>query len=405
MAVGVFDEVLKRARLVVEETFRSFIRNNDAAAASSLAFFAGLSLIPALFLVTYLLGLTVGSSQAALTKVQQLLQEFLPAYSREILNEVRRITTYKGTIGIVNGAALLLSITPLASSLREELGTIFRRRPHRPFLLEKLYDLLLTVVFLTGLAAIGAIGVVITILRNDHRLPVLTGYAEGIVPVLFFVAAVFLLYLAFSEGMPKRYLLAGAALAALLWFQLRPLFHLFLTYNTGFGFAFGSFKSLFVVMLWLYYSLLVFLLGAELAGVLDRRELVVLRRLTEKRGAVPRKLAARSTVRCAAGEDLFSEGENGDHMFYLLSGKIALRQAGREIATVVTGQYVGVVSFLLGTPRTAAAVALEDCELVAISRTNLIHLMQDSPDFILSMLREVALRLREMSKGTAGDAE
>jgi CRP-like cAMP-binding protein len=34
-------------------------------------------------------------------------------------------------------------------------------------------------------------------------------------------------------------------------------------------------------------------------------------------------------------------------------------------------------------------------ELVAITRQNISHLMNESPDFILAMLKETALRLKE----------
>ncbi|MDH4164534.1 MAG: YihY family inner membrane protein [Nitrospirota bacterium] len=391
-------EAARRIRLIIEETFRSFGRNNDLAAASSLAFTASLALIPALFLVTYLLGLTVGSSQTALAKIQELLKQFLPAYSQEILKEVRYIVAYKGAIGLVNGAVLLLSITPLASSLRDELGTIFRRRPHRPFLLEKFYDFILTVIFLTGIAAIGAIGVIITLARKEMQLPFQPGYFEGIAPILFFIFTVYLLYVAFSEGMPKRYLFAGALMSALLWFAMRPLFHLFLTYNAGFGFAFGSFKSLFVVILWMYYSLIVFLFGAELAASLDRRDIAVVRRLTANSSKVPATLAQRSIARYDAGSTVFAEGDEGDSIFYIVRGGVTIRKGEREIATVGPGQYFGVVSFLLETPRIATAMTAEDSELLVITRQKLGHLMQDSPETIISMLREVALRLRNANK-------
>lgn len=394
-AADVILDVLRRVRLVVAETFRSFVRNNDLAASSSLAFAASLALIPALFLVTYILGLTVGSSQAALVRMQDLLKQFLPAYSQDILKEVRHIAAFKGAIGVVNGVVLLVSITPLASSLRDELGTIFRRRPHRPFLIEKFYDFLLTVIFVTGIAAIGALGVIITILRKDMALPFRTGCFEDIAPVLFFVATVYLLYLAFSEGLPKRYLLAGAMVSALLWFALRPLFHLFLTYNAGFGFAFGSFKSIFVVILWLYYSLIVFLFGAEFAANLDRSELAVVRRLTMNDRSVPTTLAARSIIRHSAGSEVFAEGDAGDCIYFVLTGSLSLWKGEQELSQVVRGQYFGVVSFLLATPRIARAVAREDCELVAITQRNLIHLLQDSPEIVMLMLREIALRLRQ----------
>jgi CRP-like cAMP-binding protein len=65
---------------------------------------------------------------------------------------------------------------------------------------------------------------------------------------------------------------------------------------------------------------------------------------------------------------------------------------------VTAGQYFGVVSFLLETPRIAAAVALDDVELVMITRQNLTHLMNESPEFIQTMLKETAMRLRETNK-------
>ena len=50
----------------------------------------------------------------------------------------------------------------------------------------------------------------------------------------------------------------------LFWFAMRPAFHLFLLYNPGYGFAFGSFKSLFVVIIWIHFSFIVLLAGAEI---------------------------------------------------------------------------------------------------------------------------------------------
>jgi len=41
---------------------------------------------------------------------------------------------------------------------------------------------------------------------------------------------------------------------------------------------------------------------------------------------------------------------------------------------------------------------VEDVELVVITRQNITNLMNESPEFILSMLRETALRLRETNK-------
>jgi CRP-like cAMP-binding protein len=43
-------------------------------------------------------------------------------------------------------------------------------------------------------------------------------------------------------------------------------------------------------------------------------------------------------------------------------------------------------------------VAQDEVELVTISRQNISHLMNESPDFILAILKETAMRLRETNE-------
>jgi membrane protein len=174
-----------------------------------------------------------------------------------------------------------------------------------------------------------------------------------------------------------------------------PLFYSFLAYNPGYGLAFGSFKSLFVVIIWIYYSFAVFLLGAEIAAALERREIIFLKRLIHGERGLPAAVADKFIGRYGPGETIFAEGDGGDQMFAVLKGSVGIWKGGRMIVTVSAAQYFGVVSFLLGSPRIATAVALDDVELVAITRQNISHLMNESPDFILAMLKETALRLKE----------
>jgi len=392
------NDIVKKIWMIAAETISSFRRNNDLAAASSMAFSAMLALIPALFLLTALLGMTIGSSQEAFSKVQDLATRVIPNYSQDIVKEVRYIASHKRTFGALNFLVFLLAVTPLVSDMRSTLGTIFRVRMRRPFLLEKLIDAAITVVFLLGITAIAAAGVAFTIAEEWLRLPGLPPYLGGFVQYLFIAAAFFLLYLAFSRKFLPANLAAGALASAALWFFMGPIFHKFLAYNPGYGLAFGSFKSLFVVIIWIYYSLVVFLLGAEIAAGLERRETVFLKRLMDGKRGLPAAVAERFIVRYGPGETIFTAGDAGDQMFSLLKGNVTILKGGRIIATVNAGHYFGVVSFLLSSPRIAAAVAQDDVELVLITRKNLADLMHESPEFILAMLKETAMRLRETNK-------
>jgi CRP-like cAMP-binding protein len=56
------------------------------------------------------------------------------------------------------------------------------------------------------------------------------------------------------------------------------------------------------------------------------------------------------------------------------------------------------MSFLLASSRAARAVALDDVELVTISNENINNLMNEYPEFVLEILREMAERFRESNK-------
>lgn len=391
-------DLLKKTSLVLRESAASFGRNNDLAAASSLAFSAMLALVPALFLLTSLLGIAVGSSQEAFRAVQEMLDRLLPAYSKEVLQEVRYIASHKRTFGVLNFLVFALAVTPLIGDLRLALGRIFRARPGRSFLIEKLLDAAITVVFLLGIAAITLVGVAFTVAERIMDLPELPTVLNGMVPFLFIAGTMTLLYRAFGRESRLPVLAAGAATAAALWFALRPLFHLMLVYNPGYGLVFGSFKSLFVVVIWIFYSLIVFLYGAELAAAIGRRETVYIKRLLQRGGSLSASAFARHVLRFERGSLVFGDGDPGDCMFYVLSGAVSIRKGERELSAVGPGQYVGVASFLLDSPRIAAAVAVDDAELVVISRENITHLMHESPEIVITILKEIAVRLRETNK-------
>jgi len=387
--------LLKKSWMVAVETASSFRRNNDLAAASSMAFSAMLAIIPALFLLTALLSMAIGSSQDAFRRVQEMATQVIPNYSQEIVKEVQYLARHIRTFGLVNFAVFLLAVTPLVSDLRAALGMIFRSGAGRPFLLEKLIDLALTVVFLLGITAIAAAGVALTVAETWLRLPDLPPYLGGVVQYLFIALAFFLLYWVFSRKVRVIHLSAGALIGSALWYLMGPLFYAFLAYNPGYGLAFGSFKSLFVVIIWIYYSFAVFLLGAETAAALERREIIFLKRLIHGDRGLPAAVAEKFLRRYGPGEKIFAEGDAGDQMFAVLKGSVGIWKRGRMIATVGATQYFGVVSFLLDSPRIATAVALDDVELVMITRQNISLLMNESPDFIITMLKETALRLKE----------
>lgn len=391
-------DFVRQGWLVLREAFVGFEHNDDFRHASSLAYYTALALLPALLLLTYVLGIGLGASQSALQRMTDLVSDVIPQYSEVILREVSTVYRHKGTAGILTLLVLLWSISPLVGSLRSIVDSIFRVRPHRSPWTTKLLDLLTVMLAILGLAAISATSVSLEILRRHAPGFTLLRWTGQILPSLMTVALLLCVYAVFVPRMRFYKLLLGAITTALFWNLLRPSFHFLLTVNPHFGFAFGSFKSVFVVVIWLYYSLAVLLLGAEMIAALHRKDTVIIKSLMQGRrglGQLGRKRFLRQVSR---GESFFLEGEAGAEMYHILTGSVSIRKGEVEIAVIGPGKFFGEMTFLLGSHRSATAVAREDCECILINAQNLDALMREFPDNIRDMLVEMAQRLQQTSE-------
>ncbi|MDR1999273.1 MAG: Crp/Fnr family transcriptional regulator [Frankiaceae bacterium] len=99
------------------------------------------------------------------------------------------------------------------------------------------------------------------------------------------------------------------------------------------------------------------------------------------------------------GAVVFHEGEPGDSLYIVISGKIKLgkRSAdGRENLVAVMGpaDQFGELSLFDPGPRTSTAVAVTDAQLARLPKDALHQWIIDKPRLGLQMLRAVARRLR-----------
>ncbi len=100
------------------------------------------------------------------------------------------------------------------------------------------------------------------------------------------------------------------------------------------------------------------------------------------------------------GKVLFERGDPGDALFIVLSGKVELfirNVAGEKIVFTCAerGDFFGELSIADRGPRTATAVALEDAELISLSRDNLQLFFQKRPDAALDLIAAMATMIRK----------
>jgi YihY family inner membrane protein len=388
-------DLARRGWVILQDAAAAFNRNSDLRHASSLAFYCTLALIPAMLLLTFLLSVGIGSSQVAMQKTSEFIRQVIPRFGEVILQEVGNLASHPKAAGTLNLLVLTWSLTPLVSSLREIINGMFKLRQRRPLLAGKAKDLAMGMAFITGLAALAGAGVLFKFLARlsgGLHPPVSLNY---VLPFGLTVLLVWGVYFAFTPKTRKTHLLAGALTTAALWFMLRPAFTLFLTHDPGYGFAFGSFKSIFIVVIWIYYSMAALLFGAEVVAAQHRSETVLIKRLMEGRGSAPFKGDTRLVLEAPAGWVFFQEGDPGEEMFFVLAGTVGIRREGRQIARIGKGKTFGEMTFLLGRERSATALALEPCRCVIIHSHNFEALLLEFPEIVREMLVEMALRLSE----------
>lgn len=107
-------------------------------------------------------------------------------------------------------------------------------------------------------------------------------------------------------------------------------------------------------------------------------------------------------LRCAGGETLFREGDEGDRMFIIDKGSIEIRKQGKTLAVLGDGAVFGEMALYEDAPRSADAVARVDTSMYAIGNQDFRAIIMRHPrhgvKFLLGNIGEMSRRLRATSR-------
>jgi CRP-like cAMP-binding protein len=111
--------------------------------------------------------------------------------------------------------------------------------------------------------------------------------------------------------------------------------------------------------------------------------------------------------RYLAEEIIFDEGEEGQALYLVMSGRVIISRqsgAGREVvAELSAGSFFGDLALLDNAPRNAQTRALDNCELAVFFRADFMGLMETDPvigyKISLALARHVGRRLRDWMTG------
>lgn len=249
-------------------------------AAAGVAFFAFLALIPALAALVSIAGLVTTPSEAA-ERIERLLGG-LPEEAKDLLaSQLESMAGQDGgslSIGLVTAIALSLwSASGGMGHLIEAINVAYDEHDDRGFLSRKALSLVLTIGAILFLAAALVGLAALPTLLNTSALP---SAAQTVLQILFwpvlvvgFAGGLAVLYrFGPDRAQPEwRWVSWGAAMAVVLWIIASVGFRIYTANFGSYGETYGSLAAVVVLMLFLFITSFVILLGAQINSEMEHQ--------------------------------------------------------------------------------------------------------------------------------------
>jgi membrane protein len=265
---------------VTRRAFKESSDDNVSMLAGGVAFFAFLAIFPALIAAITIYGLIADPAQVA-EQVQQfaaaLPQDVQPLIADQLNAVVSSSTGALGLGLVVSVAAALWSASSGTSNLMTAVNLAYDERETRGFVKTRAIALLLTLgaiafvlVTLTLVAVVPPVlealqlGVIGTVIAQTVRWALL---------VLLVIVALAVVYrIGPDRDAPKiRWVSTGSVVAAALWIIGSLGFSLYVNNFGSYNKTYGALAGVVVLLLWLYLTSYIVLLGAEINSESERQ--------------------------------------------------------------------------------------------------------------------------------------
>lgn len=265
---------------VFKRTAKQFMADDCLGLGQQVAFSSLLAFFPSVILLVGLLGLI-----HAYEELKHFLGTVAPGAVIEAIDLAQESAAgNKGasTVAFVVGLFLALwAASGAMSAVIKAVNRAYDRQETRPWWKVRLYALILVIA--SGLTTAGLFVLIVfggplgdAIARRAHlggawdlfwaifRWPI------AFCAILLFIALVY--YLAPNTDQRNwKWVSPGSLIGAILWLLLSGLFALYTSFSSSYDKTYGSLAGGIILLLWLYYSALALLFGAELNAELDRQ--------------------------------------------------------------------------------------------------------------------------------------
>ncbi len=266
--------------------FKRIDKHHIFLSGGGIAFSLILSTIPILLLVFAVLGVVIDP-----TTIDENISKFIntmipyPEYAKYttevILRRIPEVYQYTTAAFYLGLAGLFFTSTWLFSSMRTILNRIFGVTKSKGVLVGLLRDFgmvfLIILLVLVSTFVLPTINIFINATENIEILQRfrINDFVSVIFPLTSFLVLLFLLFIFYSivpyAKLNKKVTFVGALWATILWEIARFGFGYYIQTFLSANKLYGAFLLILVLLFWLFYSSILFIIGAEIAQLYRER--------------------------------------------------------------------------------------------------------------------------------------
>jgi membrane protein len=261
----------------MKETFlHTFYQDNCSLMAAAISFYAILSVIPLFLVFMSISGYVLHSSKQALQAVIVLLWRTSPTSIADGFQVITKLMEQKTVFGIIGILGSTWAASRIFSAVEDAMNTVWKVEKRRSYWHSKFLTLLLVpitvLVMLSSLAftALYALAKNIEIPLIGLKLSQAHWISQISVVLLPLVLGIGMFFLTYkiipNRKVSYRGALIGALCASGLWEVAKFLFDVYIKHYGNFQKMYGSFATIVVMLIWVYYSAYILLIGAEIGS-------------------------------------------------------------------------------------------------------------------------------------------
>ncbi|MFQ6003394.1 MAG: YihY/virulence factor BrkB family protein, partial [Candidatus Zixiibacteriota bacterium] len=261
----------------LKETFlHTFYKDNCSLMAAAISFYAILSFIPLFLVFISAAGFVLHSSEQALGAVTMLLIKTFPTSTTAVFKILSDLIQRKTVFGLIGLAGLIWAASRIFSAVENAMNIVWKVKKGRAYWHSKFLSLLLVPIVVLIMFSSLAFTAFYTVARNltipliDLKISEAT-LMSRLFAVLFPIVLGFILFFLIYKIIPYRKVhtkaaLIGAIFSGVMWEAAKLLFDLYIKNYAHYQRIYGSLGTLVVMLIWIYYSAFIILIGAEIGS-------------------------------------------------------------------------------------------------------------------------------------------